>query len=82
MSGKMLEAIKAILVEQRVDMDRFHTPFSEDTMLNEDLALDGDGIMNLIMELESRYDISITDEEIEKSKKIGDLIKIVEKSFK
>ena len=78
MSEKMLEAMELVLEEQGIDVTELESLVSEDTTLKEDLSLDDNGILNLVMALESRYELSVSDEAIKESKTIGDLIKIVE----
>jgi acyl carrier protein len=48
----------------------------------EDLGGDSLDLMVVVMEIEKAFNISITDEEIEKAKTVGDIFDLVEKYVK
>jgi acyl carrier protein len=51
---------------------------SEDTSFINDLGADSLDTVELVMELEDEFDLSIPDEEAEKIKTVGDAIKYIE----
>ncbi len=51
--------------------------FSEDTMIFEELPLDSLQLYELVVDLEERFDIRISDEAIEKIKSIGDVVDMI-----
>lgn len=72
----MLEEMKEELVTIGILYDG---ELTKETSLREDLGLDSLDAMELVTRLESRYEISISDDSAELSETIGDLIRIVEK---
>ena len=61
--------------------DRFNVPVSAvsgKTNFQQDLNLDSIDSLELIMELEDIYDISISDADAAKIKTVGDVIKLVD----
>lgn len=71
----MLEDIKKILVETaNVDGSKV----TEEATLSEDLGIDSLDSVEIVLELESAYDIKIEDEEIQNLKTVGDIMKLVE----
>ena len=71
----MLEDIKKILVETaNVDVSKV----TEEATLSEDLGIDSLDSVEIVLELESAYDIKIEDEEIQNLKTVGDIMKLVE----
>lgn len=61
--------------------DRFNVPVSAvsgKTNFQQDLNLDSIDSLELIMELEDIYDISISDTDAAKIKTVGDVIKLVD----
>ena len=51
---------------------------SEDTNLKDDLAADSLDAVEILMGLESAFDIEIVDEEAEKLRTIGDIVNYIE----
>jgi acyl carrier protein len=51
---------------------------TEKTDIAEDLGADSLDLVELIMELESEYEISVTDESIYACKTVGELVKYIE----
>ncbi len=71
----MLEDIKKILVETaNVDGSKV----TEEATLHDDLGIDSLDSVEIVLELESAYDIKIEDEEIQNLKTVGDIMKLVE----
>lgn len=71
----MLEDIKKILVETaNVDASKV----TEEATLHDDLGIDSLDSVEIVLELESAYDIKIEDEEIQNLKTVGDIMKLVE----
>ena len=61
--------------------DRFNVPVSAvtgKTNFQQDLNLDSIGSLELIMELEDIYDISVSDADAAKLKTVGDVINLVD----
>lgn len=74
--GFMLEQIKKVLVEAiNVDGNDVHPGAN----LQDDLGIDSLSAVELALELESEFDITIEDEELAKLKTVQDIIDIIEK---
>ncbi len=72
----MLEKIKAILVKHlRVSPDSI----TESTNIQEDLSADSLDVVEIIMELEETFGISISDEDAVGLKTVKDLMDYIEK---
>lgn len=52
---------------------------TEDANFFDDLNADSLDMVDLVTEMESEFDISITDEEVEKIKTVGDAVDFIEK---
>jgi acyl carrier protein len=78
MSEKMLEVMNQIFIDEGVEFD---FQLTGETKLKEDLLLGDDGIEDVVIVLEDKYDIIISDDACESMNTVGDLIKIVESSF-
>jgi acyl carrier protein len=71
----MFEKIRAILVKHlKIDPAKI----TETTNIQEDLGADSLDIVEIIMDFENEFGISIPDEDIIKLKTIGDAIKYIE----
>lgn len=71
----MLEQIKKVLVESaNVDADKI----TLEANLKEDLAIDSLDAVELVLDLESEFDIKIEDDEIAALVTVGDIVKLVE----
>lgn len=71
----MLEQIKKVLVESaNVDSDKI----TLEANLKEDLAIDSLDAVELVLDLESAFDIKIEDDEIAALVTVGDIVKLVE----
>lgn len=53
------------------------TDFSEDTMIFEELPLDSLQLYELVVDLEERFDLQISDESIEKIRSVGDVVDMI-----
>ncbi|MDD2413566.1 MAG: acyl carrier protein [Eubacteriaceae bacterium] len=74
MSEDKLAKVKSLIAEQlEVDEDKI----TVDTRFVEDLEADSLDIIELVMAFEEEYDKKIPDEELEKIKTVGDIIKIL-----
>ena len=71
----ILEKLKTILSEQ-FDVDE--SEITLETNIYEDLEADSLDLVELIMELEKRYDIKIPQEDQEKIKNVADAAKYIE----
>ncbi len=72
----MLDEIREAIAEQlSIPVENI----TEDTRLIEDLKADSLDIVELVMDLEQRYNIEIPDEELVRIKTVGDIVKFVEK---
>ncbi len=70
-----LEKIKKIISEQ------FGIPendISAETVLLEDLDADSLDLIDLAMSLEDSFEVEVPDEELEKFKTVGDIVKYIE----
>ena len=71
----MLETIKAILAKHlKIDPNTI----TENTNLQEDLGADSLDLVEIIMEIETKFGLEIPDEDILKLKTIGDAIEYIE----
>ncbi len=71
----VFEKVRAAVVEQ-LDVDE--SLVTMDTDLMKDLEADSLDAVEIIMAIEEEYDIEIPDEDAEKFKLVGDLVKYVE----
>ena len=71
----LFDDVKAIVVEQlNVSADEV----IEDSKFVEDLGADSLDVVELVMELEEKFDVEIPDTDAEKIKTVGDAIKYIE----
>lgn len=71
----MFEQIKKILIESaNVDADKI----TMEATLKDDLAIDSLDSVELILDLETEFNIKIEDDEIASLVTVGDIVKIVE----
>lgn len=72
---KMFEEIKKVLVESaNVDANKV----TMEANLKDDLAIDSLDAVELVLDLETKFDIKIEDEEIESLVTVADIVKLVE----
>lgn len=71
----MFEQIKKILIESaNVDADKI----TMEASLKDDLAIDSLDSVELILDLETEFDVKIEDEEIPTLVTVGDIVKLLE----
>ena len=63
------------MLSELLDMKK--SDFSEDTMIFEELPLDSLQLYELVVDLEERFDLQISDEAIEKIRSIGDVVDMI-----
>jgi len=63
------------MLSELLDMPK--KEFSLDTMLFEDLPLDSLQLYELVVDLETKYDLHISDEAIEMIRSIGDVVNMI-----
>ncbi len=74
----IFEKIKKIIVEQlRIDEDLI----TMDSSITDDLGADSLDAVELIMALEEEFGIDVPDEDTEKFKTVGDVVRYVEKKL-
>lgn len=74
----IFEKIKKIIVEQlRIDEDLI----TMDSSITDDLGADSLDAVELIMALEEEFGIDVPDEDTEKFKTVGDVVRYVEKKI-
>jgi acyl carrier protein len=71
----VFEQIKALLAEHLgCDEDRI----TENTVILEDLEADSLDLVEFMMSLEEEYSIEVEDEDLERIKTVGDVVKYIE----
>ena len=70
-----LEKIKSIISEQ---FSISEDDITVDTVLMEDLDADSLDLIDLAMSLEDCFEVEVPDEELEKFKTVGDIVKYIE----
>ncbi|MBQ8790328.1 MAG: acyl carrier protein [Ruminiclostridium sp.] len=73
----VFEKVKAIIVDQ-LDVDE--NDVTETSNIQDDLGADSLDIVDLVMSFEEEFDIEIPDEEVEKIKTVGDIVKFIEEN--
>ena len=71
----VLEKVKNILAEQ---FDVEEDSITAETNLQEDLGADSLDVVDLVMSFEEEFDIEIPDDQVEKIKTVGDIVKFIE----
>lgn len=71
----ILEKIKKIFAQ---DFDIDESEITPDANIYDDLGLDDIDIYDMVMSVEDDFEIELPDEELEKIKTIGDLIKFID----
>jgi len=71
----VFEKLKAILVQQ---LDVEESQITMEASITDDLGADSLDIVDLVMSLEDEFDVEIPDDEIEKIKTVGDIVKHIE----
>lgn len=71
--------LRATLVEMlESDTGNSYQDLTEDARLREDLGLDSIDVVSVVSQIERRYRIRLTHEELEKLVKVGELIDLLE----
>ena len=71
----MFEEIKEIIVEELgVDEDKV----VETATFNEDLGADSLDLFELVMAFEDKFDVKMSEEDLEKIKTVGDVVKYIQ----
>lgn len=71
----VFEKVKAILSEQLdVDADKI----TMDSVITDDLGADSLDLVDMLMSLEDEFEVDVPDEDVEKIKTVGDLVKYIE----
>lgn len=73
----VFEKVKAIIVDQ-LDVDE--SAVTETAHIQDDLNADSLDIVDLVMSFEEEFDLEIPDEEVEKIKTVGDVVKFIEEN--
>ena len=73
----VFDKVKAIIVDQ-LDVDE--NEVTEASNIQDDLGADSLDIVDLVMSFEEEFDIEIPDEEVEKIKTVGDIVKFIEEN--
>ena len=68
------------MLSELLDMKK--SDFSEDTMIFEELPLDSLQLYELVVDLEERFDLQISDEAIEKIRSVGDVVDMIHDAAK
>ena len=71
----VFEKIKTILRDQ-FDVDE--DSITSDTLIEEDLGADSLDLVDLVMTLESEFDLSVNDADVENIKTVGELVNFIE----
>ena len=79
MGSKVADRVIEIICEQ---MGHSRDKVNEGTSFINDLGADSLDTVELVMELEDEFDLSIPDEEAEKIKTVGDAIRYIEANAK
>lgn len=72
----IFDRVKAVIIEQ-LDVSE-EVEITQETSMMKDLDADSLDAVEIMMELEDEFDIEIPDEDAEKFKTIGDIVKFVE----
>lgn len=72
----IFDRVKAVIIEQ-LDVSE-EVEITPETSMMKDLDADSLDAVEIMMELEDEFDIEIPDEDAEKFKTIGDIVKFVE----
>ena len=73
----VFEKVKAIIVDQ-LDVDE--NDVTETSNIQDDLGADSLDIVDLVMSFEEEFDLEIPDDQVEKIKTVGDIVKFIEEN--
>ncbi len=72
----MFDKVRDLIVEE-LDVDK--EIVTEDASILDDLGADSLDVVELVMALEETFDITVADDEVQKLKTVGDVVKYIEK---
>ena len=71
----VFDKVKKIIVDQ---LDVEEDKVTEATSITDDLGADSLDVVDLVMSFEEEFDIEIPDDQVEKIKTVGDIVKFIE----
>lgn len=71
----VFDKVKKIIVDQ---LDVEEDKVTEAASITDDLGADSLDVVDLVMSLEEEFDIEIPDDQVEKIKTVGDIVKFIE----
>ena len=71
----VFDKVKKIIVDQ---LDVEEDKVTEASSITDDLGADSLDVVDLVMSFEEEFDIEIPDEQVEKIKTVGDIVKFIE----
>ena len=71
----VFDKVKKIIVDQ---LDVEEDKVTEAASITDDLGADSLDVVDLVMSFEEEFDIEIPDEQVEKIKTVGDIVKFIE----
>ena len=71
----VFDKVKKIIVDQ---LDVEEDKVTEAASITDDLGADSLDVVDLVMSFEEEFDIEIPDDQVEKIKTVGDIVKIIE----
>ena len=71
----VLDKVKKIIVDQ---LDVEEDKVTEAASITDDLGADSLDVVDLVMSFEEEFDIEIPDDQVEKIKTVGDIVKFIE----
>ena len=71
----VFDKVKKIIVDQ---LDVEEDKVTEAASITDDLGADSLDVVDLVMSFEEEFDIEITDDQVEKIKTVGDIVKFIE----
>ena len=71
----VFDKVKKIIVDQ---LDVEEDKVTEAASITDDLGADSLDVVDLVMSFEEEFDIEIPDDQVEKTKTVGDIVKFIE----
>lgn len=71
----VFDKVKKIIVDQ---LDVEEDKVTESASITDDLGADSLDVVDLVMSFEEEFDIEIPDDQVEKIKTVGDIVKFIE----
>lgn len=75
----VFDKVKKIIVDQ---LDVEEDKVTEAASITDDLGADSLDVVDLVMSFEEEFDIEIPDDQVEKIKTVGDIVKFIEERLK